>query len=130
MVFSNSKCVDCGVVSDPRLFPIACHTLKEAIHPQANVPFHAGAGSLAHPAKDLAKRHTGAVAYNRERCGGHKALGNRRYKDVPYMACCNNNPSHPGCQVYHPCCQMPQGAAGCKNVFTCCGAEGILRFSC
>ena len=104
-----------------------CHVLKEEVHPQANVPFHQGMESLNHPAQGVANRHTGAVAYNRQgKWDGDlgKIFGIKKYKEVPYMTCCNADPSHPGCQVYHPCCQQPQGAQGCKNVFSCCGTEG------
>ena len=103
-----------------------CHSLKEVVHPQANVPFHRGMESLIHPAQGVANRHTGAVGKRTVRCGGHKITGNRKYREVPFMTCCNADPTHPGCQVYHPCCQQPQGAQGCKTVFSCCGVEGEL----
>merc|ERR1712142_260543 len=28
VLFSDSKCLDCGVISDPRLLPLSCHALK------------------------------------------------------------------------------------------------------
>jgi len=122
VVFKNSKCYDCGVVSDRRLFPLSCHTSKETVHPQSNVPFHRGTQTNQHPSANVATRHTGSVQYRKERTGGNRVTG-RRYKEVPYMSCCGNDPAHGGCQVYHPCCNQPQGTVGCKTVFTCCGSE-------
>ena len=92
-----------------------------------NVPFHGGNPMLVHPALSVAKRHTGGVAYRRVSSWNGdlgKVFGVKKHRDVPYMSCCNNEPSHPGCQVYHPCCQKNEGAEGCKLMYSCCGSEG------
>merc|ERR1711981_157311 len=70
----------------------------------------------------MASRHTGGAAYRKGTTAGTRVTG-RRYLAIPYMTCCNNDPSHPGCQVYHPCCLQSQGAQGCKYIYSCCGGE-------
>jgi len=121
VVFNNNKCLDCGVSSDPRLLPLLCHTNKENVHPQSLVPFHRGGSNLVHPVQNLSRRHTGSVDQDKVRIGGNRVTG-RRYKYVPFMTCCKNDPSHAGCQEYYTCCAQPKGSNGCKNVYTCCGA--------
>jgi len=127
-VFCNSKCIDCGVVSDHRLFPLACHIKIEGVHPLTAVPVHRGSAPRIHTVSSVATRHTGGVAYRRGTTGRNSRVTGRKYKEIPYMVCCNNDPSHGGCQVYHPCCLQPQGTPGCKNIYTCCGGEGNIFF--
>jgi len=127
VLFSDSKCLDCGVISDPRLFPLSCHALQESVHYEECVPVHRGDMSQIHPASQVARRHTQGVGYrNHKKWHGDvgKVLGIKKSVSVPYMPCCNSDPGHPGCQEYHPCCQQTKGANGCKNIFTCCGAPG------
>jgi len=126
-VFCNSKCADCGVVSDPRLLPLACHTAVERVHPQAPLPVHRGATALTHPVTGIATRHTRQVETRKVRKGGNRVT-RRTYNYVPHYYCCGRDVEQnpPGCQAYHPCCEQPQGAQGCKNIFTCCGVEGKL----
>jgi len=127
VVFWSSKCADCGVVSDPRLLPLACHTAVERVHPQAPLPIHRGATALTHPVTGIATRHTRPVEQRKVRKGGNRVIG-RTYTYVPHYYCCGRDVAQnpPGCQAYHPCCNQPQGAQGCKNIFTCCGVEGKL----
>ena len=99
---------------------------KETVHPQSTVPFHRGTQTNQHPTLNVATRHTGQVHYWKANRNGNRVTG-RRYNAVPYMSCCHNDPSHGGCQVFHPCCNQPQGAVGCRTVFTCCGSEGCTK---
>jgi len=156
VVFSNSKCEDCGVVGDPRLFPLFCHTKKEAVHPAVVVPVHRDSTSVIHPS-GVARRHTEGIAL----ITIPLSRGSRR----PLMNCCYTKPDHPGCQLYYPCCNQVRGAdftpeeyleisflpirtqiqkwqaskqaglsygqqsevKGCKNIYICCGSAGQKR---
>jgi len=107
VVFSNHKCESCGVVGDPRLFPLSCHTRREAVHPAASVPEHRGSTTLIHPAA-RARRHTEGVDFITS-SSKSRFRGGSVSQGPAFMACCYNNPNHPGCQLYYPCCNQIQG---------------------
>ena len=90
-------------MGDPRLFPLSCHTTREAVHPAAAVPEHRGSTTLIHPAA-MARRHTEGVDFFTPL----KAIFSR-VSGPAFMPCCWNNPNHPGCQLYYPCCNQIQG---------------------
>ena len=125
MVFRDSRCLDCGVVSDARLFPLSCHSGREEVHPRASVPRHPAGRESLHPGGTSA-RHAGSVAYRTETVWhGHVFTKIRNEKrHVPYMSCCRRSPGEAGCQSYHPCCGGVVGTAGCKTIHSCCRAEG------
>merc|ERR1712130_394135 len=78
VVFCNSKCIDCGVVSDQRLFPLACHIKNEGVHPLTAVPVHRGSAPRIHTVSSVATRHTGGVAYRRGTTGRNSRVTGRK----------------------------------------------------
>ncbi len=42
LVFTDSKCLDCGVVSDERLMPLHCHMQSHRIHVEEVKKGHPG----------------------------------------------------------------------------------------
>jgi len=149
-VFRDSKCVDCGVVSDVRLMPLQCHVLKEKIHPAPPKPFHPLPAILKHAVGEPKLVHVGTITTTEEKhtnknevikdaavavgtalvtqsytpiigaLPGLAGKGPVTIKVVSYYTCCGKSPDSEGCESQYVCCRQPVSDPGCQEEYQCC----------
>ena len=119
VVFNTSRCVDCSMVGDSRLFSKFCHMEPHMIHPGTIEPHHPGAIEDFHPSQHHILEHDGRLKkfwYSNFLCG---TLRKARY------SCCRRRQGKEGCSKKWGCCrtEVEQKGPGCSRRHKCCGAD-------
>ena len=157
-MFRDSKCVDCGVVSDVRLMPLQCHVLKEKIHPAPPKPFHPLPAILKHAVGEPKLVHVGTITTTEEKhtnknevikdaavavgtalvtqsytpiigaLPGLAGKGPVTIKVVSYYTCCGKSPDSEGCESQYVCCRQPVSDPGCQEEYQCCKSCKYLDY--
>merc|ERR1711963_140479 len=98
--------MDCGVISDPRLFPLSCHTFKKTVHPLQAVPFHKGSQASHHPSKDLTRKHSARCLQVKETepLLYYVFLRPRGYTCLWLFSSDHGNRNEVECPMLHSCC--------------------------